>query len=145
MTRKVTKNGIAFVRRWEGFSATTYKDSAGLLTIGVGHLIKPSESFAEPITEQEAEDLLTKDLSKAESAVFRLIKVPLTDNQFDALCSWVFNVGSGAMQRSTLRTKLNRGEYSEASAEFLRWIWSGGKKTQGLLRRRTAEMMMFLS
>lgn len=143
--RQVTQAGLALIRHFEGFKSKPYYCSAGILTVGVGHTIKTTESFSEPITEQEAEELLKKDLWTAERAVLRLTKVPLKDNQYDALCSWVFNVGSGAMQRSGLRQKLNRGEYNEVPTELKKWVYAGGKIIKGLLRRRIAEGIMFLS
>ena len=143
--RQVTQAGIDLIRHFEGFSASIYKDSAGYPSIGVGHLIRPSESFSEPITEQEAEELLKKDLWTAERAVLRLTKVPLEDNQYNALTSFVFNVGSGAYQRSTLRARINRLELTEETAdEFLKWIFAGKRIIKGLLRRRIAERDMFL-
>ena len=81
--------------------------------------------------------------SIAERAVLRLIKVPLTDGQFDALVSFTFNLGSGALQRSTLRRKVNREEHEEVPAEFLRWVWAGGRKLRGLVRRRAAESVLY--
>ena len=81
--------------------------------------------------------------SIAERAVLRLIKVPLTDGQFDALVSFTFNLSSGALQRSTLRRKVNREEHEEVPAEFMRWVWVGGRKLRGLVRRR--ETVLFMS
>ncbi|MBK8208641.1 MAG: lysozyme [Rhodospirillales bacterium] len=86
--------------------------------------------------EDEAEDLLRRDASIAERAVLHLITVPLTDGQFDALASFVFNVGAGGLQRSTLRRKVNREEHALVPAEFMKWVWAGGRKLQGLVRRR---------
>lgn len=142
--RQVTQAGIDLIRHFEGYSASIYKDSAGYPTIGVGHLIRPSESFSEPITEQEAEELLKKDLWTAERAVLRLTRVPLGDSQFNALVSFCFNLGSGAYQRSSMRSKLNRREYADAGGEFLRWCKAGGKIIKGLLRRRRSERDMFM-
>jgi lysozyme len=79
----------------------------------------------------------------AEQAVCRLVKVPLTDGQFDALVSFTFNLGSGALQRSTLRRKVNREEHEEVPREFLRWVWAGGRKLKGLVRRRAAEADLY--
>ena len=142
--RQVTKAGIALIKAFEGFSALPYKDVANLWTVGYGHLIRQSEAFTR-VSEQEAEDLLANDLFTAERAVLGLTKVTLTDNQFNALVSFVFNLGSGAYQRSTLRSKINRGEYELSAGEFLKWIWAGGKKIKGLLRRRIAERDLFLN
>ena len=75
----------------------------------------------------------------AERAVLRLIRVRLADDQFDALVSFTFNLGAGALQRSTLRRKVNREEHGEVPPEFMRWVWAGGRKLKGLIRRRAAE------
>ncbi len=81
----------------------------------------------------------------AERAVLRLIRVPLTDGQFNALCSFAFNLGSGALQRSTLRRKVNREEHTAVPPEFLHWVWAGGRKLKGLVRRRDAEAALYRS
>ena len=81
----------------------------------------------------------------AERAVLRLITVPLSDGQFDALVSFTFNLGSGALQRSTLRRKVNRQEYEDAALEFGKWVWAGGRRLKGLINRRKAEAALFLS
>jgi hypothetical protein len=100
--------------------------------------------FAGGIREEEAEDLLCRDASIAERAVLRLIAVPLADGQFDALCSFAFNLGSGSLQRSTLRRKVNREEHVLVPAEFMKWIWAGGRKLKGLVRRREAEATCYI-
>ena len=94
---------------------------------------------------KEAEALLRKDVLWAEGAVLRLIGVPLRDGQFDGLVSFAFNCGSGALQRSTLRRKVNREEHGEVPKELLKWVWSGGKKLKGLIRRREAEGRLYSS
>lgn len=102
-------------------------------------------TFTEGITKLEAERLLRKDVCFAERAVLRLIKVPLSDGQFDALVSFTFNLGSGSLQRSTLRRKLNRAEYDSIPNELMRWVNAGGRRLKGLVRRRAAEAELFLS
>ncbi len=143
--RFTTQAGIELIKRFEGFSSKPYLCLGNILTIGYGHVIQPNERFIS-ITEEEAERLLKADLYKAEKSVLRLINVPLTDGQFDSLVSFTFNLGGGALQRSTLRMRLNRGEPKEEVAyEFLKWIYAGGRPIKGLLRRREAEMALFLS
>lgn len=139
--RQITKQGIDLIKRFEGFEPEIYLDAAGLPTIGYGHLLRPGEAemFAGGISEAAGEALLIKDVAIAERAVLRLIKVPLTDGQFDALVSFTFNLGNGALQRSTLRRKVNREEHDEVPAEFIRWVWAGGRKLRGLVRRREVE------
>lgn len=145
--RKVSEEGLNLIKRFEGFSKTIYTCPAGYPTIGYGHLVKPNEaeSFADGISEDEATDLLRQDVGIAERAVLRYVDVPLTDGQFDALVSFTFNLGGGALQRSTLRRKLNRQEYRLAVKEFSRWVWAGGKKLKGLIHRRNAEAALFSS
>ena len=106
--RNITPNGLDLIKRFEGFSQTVYFCPAGYPTIGYGHVVKDDEDFSEGIDEAEAEELLRQDTMIAERAVLRLINVPLTDGQFDALVSFTFNLGGGALQRSTLRRKINR-------------------------------------
>lgn len=141
--RNTSQEGIDLIKRFEGFSATTYIDAAGHPTIGYGHLIRKGQEFNEPISKKEGELLLRHDVRVAELAVLRMINVELTDQQFDALVSFTFNLGGGALQRSTLRRKVNRQEHEEVPREFLRWIYAGGRKLRGLLRRRTAEATLY--
>ena len=141
--RHVTEQGLELVKVFERFEPSVYICPAGYPTIGFGHVVLKGESFGE-ISEDRAEEILANDLLKAERAVLRLIRVPLSDSMFDALCSFTFNVGGGALQRSSLRAALNRGDYEAAADNFMRWVWAGGRKLRGLVRRRTAERNMFL-
>jgi len=143
--RHATEDGLRLIRRFEGFSATPYVCPAGYLTVGYGHVVKNPDAFRQPITEDEATEILAADVGTAERAVLRLISVPLTDGQFDALVSFTFNLGAGALQRSTLRRKVNREEHNDVPAEFLRWVWAGGRKLPGLIRRRQAEAALYQS
>jgi lysozyme len=140
--RHITQDGIDLIKRFEGFSSTVYICPAGYPTIGYGHLVRSGESFTE-ITETEAEELLRKDVESAERAVLRLVNVPLTDGQFDALVSFTFNLGSGAFQRSTLRRKVNRQAHAEVPAQLMRWVWAGGRTLNGLIRRRESEALIY--
>ena len=88
-------------------------------------------------------ELLKRDVLWAERGVLRLISVPLTDGQFDALVSFTFNLGTGALQRSTLRRKVNREDHVDVPKEFRRWVWAGGKRSKGLIRRREAEAKIY--
>lgn len=119
--RHITDNGLKIIKRFEGFSPIIYLDSAGLPSIGYGHLLKPHElsSFKNGVSELDAESLLKQDVQLAENAVTRLIKTPLTNNQFDSLVSFTFNVGAAALQRSTLRHKINRGEHESVPGECI--------------------------
>lgn len=140
--RHITQDGIDLIKRFEGFSSTVYICPAGYPTIGYGHLVRDHETFEE-ISQEEAEALLRIDVESAERAVLRLIKVPLTDGQFDALVSFTYNLGSGALQCSTLRRKVNRQAHSEVPAQLVRWVWAGGRKLNGLIRRRAVEAKLY--
>lgn len=140
--RHITQDGIDLIKRFEGFCSSVYICPAGYPTIGYGHLVRSGESFTE-ITETEAEELLRRDVESAERAVLRLVNVPLTDGQFDALVSFTFNLGAGAFQRSTLRRKVNRQAHTEVPAQLMRWVWAGGRKLRGLRNRRSAESILY--
>ena len=140
--RHITQEGIDLIKRFEGFSSTVYICPAGYPTIGYGHLVRNHEKFEE-ISQEEAEALLRIDVESAERAVLRLIKVPLTDGQFDALVSFTYNLGSGALQCSTLRRKVNRQAHSEVPAQLVRWVWAGGRKLNGLIKRRECESLIY--
>jgi GH24 family phage-related lysozyme (muramidase) len=143
--RHITQAGIELIKRFEGFSHTVYICPADYPTIGYGHVVKPQEreQFASGITPEQAETLLRQDVQTAERAVLRLITVPLTDGQFDALVSFTFNLGAGALQRSTLRRKVNRGDHANVPAELRKWVWAGGRKLKGLVKRREAEAVLY--
>ena len=141
--RQISSVGLHLVEVSEGFRPAKYKDVAGYWTIGYGHYIKPWEKL-EVVTEQEAQVILEADLNDAESSVLRLIRVPLQDGQFDALVDFTFNLGGGALQRSTLRSCLNRGEYSDAANELPKWCMAGGRKWKALFDRRVKERNLFL-
>ncbi len=144
----LTAQGLQLIQTFEGFSAEPYQDSVGVWTIGYGSTYtsmgEPVTANHSRITKEEATDLLLMGIGDAEQAVRRLIKVPLTPNQFDALTSFTYNVGPGALQRSTLRMKLNRAQYDRAADELLRWDKAGGNVLRGLTRRRAAERSLFL-
>ncbi len=143
--RHISKQGLDLICRFEGFSPVIYICPAGYPTIGYGHLITEAnkEQFLDGVDEDEALDLLRSDVAKAERAVLRLIAVPLTQGQFDALVSFAFNLGSGALQRSTLRRKVNREEHDDVPAELMKWVWAGGRKLKGLVKRRKAEVAVY--
>ena len=145
--RHLTDEGLALIKRFEGFSPEIYDCPAGWPTIGYGHVVRDAERerFADGIDEATAEALLRRDVESAERAVLRLIRVPLEDGRFDALSSFTFNLGSGALQRSTLRRKVNREEHDAVPRELRRWVWAGGRKLKGLVRRRGAEAELYAS
>lgn len=143
--RNITQNGLDLIKRFEGLSRIVYFCPAGYPTIGYGHVVKDDEDFSAGIDEAQAEELLRQDAQIAERAVLRLINVPLTDGQFDALVSFTYNLGGGALQRSTLRRKINREEHADVPEQFMRWVWAGGRKLKGLVRRREAEAIIYSS
>lgn len=142
---QLSSQGLNLIERHEGFAAFPYLCPAKKLTIGFGHVIRPGESFPNGISRRQAEAILASDVAKACAAIERLIIVPLAQTQFDALVSFTFNLGTGALQRSALRQRLNRGDYAGAADEFSRWVFGGGRKLPGLIRRRADERTLFLS
>lgn len=147
---KTSDAGLKFIMNWEGTILKPYKDIAGILTIGCGHVIRANENFG-AITVQDALELLRKDISIAEDGVTKLVKVQLTQQMFDSLVSFVFNLGSGALASSTLLKLLNAGDFAGAANEFTKWCKATDPKTgklivnQGLLNRRKSESALFMS
>ena len=141
---KTSQLGVDLIKKHEGFVPYVYKDAVGYPTIGYGHLLKKGESFSNGISREEGEEILKKDLYFSEQSVLNLIKIPLKQHEFDALVSFVFNVGSGNLQASTLRRKLNKNDHEGAAKEFTRWIYARGVKLRGLIRRREEERDLFL-
>jgi len=140
---KMSPAGRALIRRFEGCRLVAYLCPAGIWTIGVGHTrgVKKGDRCSV----QQADVWLTEDLEDAEAAVAMLVKVPLTQGQFDALVSFTFNLGAKRLGKSTLLILLNKGNYQAAAAQLSRWVNAGGKKLQGLVDRRAAEAAMFLA
>ncbi|MEO0399793.1 MAG: lysozyme [Pseudomonadota bacterium] len=144
---KISANGVALIKRFEGLELESYEDIAGVWTIGYGHT--ETAGPGQRITDAEAEQLLRQDLGPREQSVSRLTNVPLNQNEFDALVSFVYNVGSDAYRRSTARRRLNAGDRIGA-AEALTWFNKatvGGVlvPVTGLTRRRAAERALFLT
>lgn len=145
---KISKLGLNLVRHFEGMYLRGYKCPANVWTIGYGHtgLVDGKPIHGNMIiTEEKAIELLQQDMAVFENAVKDSVKVPLTQNQFDALVSFAFNVGAGALRKSTLLRLLNQGKYEEVPAQFLRWNKGGGKVLAGLTRRRKAEGHLFVT
>jgi lysozyme len=145
--RHITDQGLDLIKRFEGFSPTIYTCPAGWPTIGFGHVVREFErkQFETGIDEDSGTALLRRDVRVAERAVLRLIRIPLDDGQFDALVSFTFNLGAGALQRSTLRRKVNREEHGAVPAELRRWVWAAGQRSNGLMRRRGAEADRYIA
>ena len=151
---------IAMIKHHEGVRVRPYRCPALLWTIGVGHVIDPShinvkieERKALPIPQgwdrtlsmAEVDEILTKDLQRFKAGVLRLCPAGLTQPRLDALISFSFNVGLGSLQRSTLRMRHNRGDYTEAAQAFRMWTKAGGKELPGLVKRRRDEMALYMS
>lgn len=132
----------------EGNKLTAYQDGGGVWTIGVGHTSAagaPEVRKGMTITASESDVILSRDLKDVEKAVLSSVKVPLNQNEFDALVSLVFNIGPTAFAKSTLLKKLNAGDRAGAADQFLVWVKDNGKTVQGLVNRRKAERQQFLS
>jgi lysozyme len=157
---KVSQKCIEQIKKDEGVRSRPYQCPALLWTIGVGHVIDPHhakvkladrkqlsipDGWDRVLSAAEIDEILRKDLNRFEAGVLRLVKVPLTQGQFDALVSFSFNVGLGNLQNSTLRMKVNRKDYTGAAEQFLVWTKAGGKVLPGLVKRRTHEKEMFES
>lgn len=140
----VPTRALELIKAFEGFRAEAYICPAGVATLGYGST-GADIKLGMTITEAEATERLHQDCVKFIKAIHRLIKVPLNENQLAALISFTYNLGAGALQRSSLRAKLNRGEYEDAAEEFLKWVNAGGRKLAGLVRRRLAEQDLFMS
>jgi lysozyme len=141
---RISKPGIDFIKVYEAFRGRPYICPAGYLTTGYGHVIRKDETVKDPMTEPEAEALLQHDLIPREVAVNKAVTVPITQTMYDPVVSFVFNVGEGAFSASTLRRKINSGEWIEAADEFPKWCYGGGRKPKGLLTRRLLERKIFL-
>jgi lysozyme len=144
MAREINQEGLDLIKRSEGLRLQVYKDAVGKATIGYGHLILAGEDFSGGITEEEAEEILKKDLERTEIGVEQAVDVDLTDNQFAALVSFAFNLGVRTLQRSTLLMLVNKGDFDSAADEFPKWCYAGGKQLKGLVTRRLAERDLFL-
>ena len=135
------RDGVELIRHFEGCYLDAYLCPAGVWTIGYGHTANVKEG--DSVDQEAAEAFLIEDLEKFEQAVMRLVEVPLTQQQFDALVSWTFNLGAGNLAESTLLRKLNNYQYAEVPEQMMRWVRAGGQVLDGLVKRRAAEAAMF--
>jgi lysozyme len=127
----------------EGSRNRVYRDENGLATIGYGHRLLHTETFPNGIDEPHASALLALDVCAAEEAVQRLVKVPLTQGQFDALVDFCFNLGPGRLAASSLLEDLNAGKYDEAARQLLLWDHAAGREIAALKARREAEATLW--
>lgn len=143
--RRCNRAGRDLIQYFEGLRLLTYKDIAGVATIGYGHTGK-DVTEGKRITYAEAQELFEKDLAVFEKGVDSLLTGPsISDNAFSALCSFAYNLGLANLKSSTLLKYVNKGRLTDASKEFVRWCKSGGKEIPGLIARRRAERDLFLT
>lgn len=140
--RQINDAGLKLVKEFEGYKDRAYLCPANVWTIGYGHTKGVRQG--DRCTQLQATEWLIDDLEEASSMVRIYVMNDLNSNQYSALVSFVFNVGSGAFRRSTMLRKLNAGDYKGAAAQFERWNKGGGKVLAGLTRRRAAERDLFL-
>lgn len=146
---KTSNNGLKFIARWEGFSPTAYLDANDGYTIGYGTLIDEANEqhlLTATITEAEALELKRKDVERFEATVRGAVTAPINQNQFDALVSFVYNVGPEAFKKSTLVKRINtNAPKEEITRQFMRWVNDDGQPVQGLINRREAEAELYHS
>jgi len=142
---QLSAEGLDLIKRFEGFRSQQYTDVAGFPTIGYGHRVVPPESFPGGVSELQAAAILAGDVSAAELAIGRLVKVTLTQGQFDALVDFCFNLGAGRLANSTLLRCLNAGRYDAAAEQLLLWDLAAGEVNLGLKARREAEFRLWKS
>ncbi|MGP1182126.1 lysozyme [Serratia sp. CY47280] len=145
---QISKSGIELIKRFEGLRLKAYQDSVGVWTIGYGWTQSVDGKKVGPgmeIDQATADRLLKCGVVQYEQGVNQLVKVHITQGQFDALVSFAYNLGLRSLSTSTLLQKLNAGDKQGAADQFGRWVNAGGKRLDGLVARRAAEREMFLS
>ena len=147
MSKSISKTGVDLISSFEGIRLNAYDDGVGVWTIGIGTIIYPNGvkvKKGDKCTLEQAHEYLAHDMIEFEKTVNDSVKVSLSQNQFDALVSLAYNIGSTAFKNSTLLKKLNAKDYQGAADQFLCWNKGGGKVLKGLVRRREAERALFL-
>ncbi|WVT73993.1 lysozyme [Sinorhizobium chiapasense] len=145
-TRTINKSGLDLIKQYEGLRTTAYLCPANVPTIGYGSTqgLTRADVGRKTITAAEAETLLRADLVRFEKAVEKLVTIRLTDNQYAALVSFAFNLGEGNLAKSTLLKRINTGASRALIAQsWMQWVNAGGKRLQGLVNRRAAEMALY--
>ena len=138
---KTSAEGTALIKKFEGCELEAYQCSANVWTIGYGHTKDVEEG--DTISKEEAEEMLVEELHEYENYVNEYVNVALSQNQFDALVSWVYNLGPANLKASTMLKVLNDGKYEEVPYQMKRWNKAGGKVLDGLVRRREAEALLY--
>ena len=139
---KTSAEGLALIKKFEGLELTAYKCAAGVWTIGYGHTKDVQEG--DEWSEAHADHMLEVELEEFEEYINDNVTVALSQNQFDALVSWVYNLGPANLKASTMLKVLNSGDYEGVPAQIQRWNKAGGKVLEGLIRRREAEALLFV-
>lgn len=139
---RTSQRGLSLIKSFEGLRLQAYQDAVGVWTIGYGTTRGVNAGMK--ISKEQAERMLLNDVQRFEPEIERLVGVPLSQNQWDALVSFTYNLGSANLESSTLLRKLNAGDYAGAAEQFPRWSKAGGKVLAGLVRRRAAEQALFL-
>lgn len=145
--RDISENGYKIIREFEGLRTTAYLDTGGVWTIGYGTIKYPNGAAVkkgDTCTKDQAEIWLKNDCKWVDAALDKYIKVAITQNQFDALASFVYNIGETAFAKSTMLTLINKSDHSAAANQFDRWIYDNGKKIVGLVNRRAKEKALFM-
>jgi lysozyme len=140
---ELSSTGMELIKKSEGFRDRVDLDVEGYPTIGYGHCLIHPETFPNGINEFQGTAILYEDVHDAEQAVARLVKVPLTQGQYDALVDFVFNLGQVRLAESTLLRELNSGRFVEAGEQLLRWDHAGTQENAGLKARREAELSLW--
>lgn len=139
---RTSQRGLSLIKSFEGLRLQAYQDSVGVWTIGYGTTRGVKAGMK--ISKDQAERMLLNDVQRFEPEVQRLVTAPLSQNQWDALMSFTYNLGSANLESSTLRRLLNAGDYQGAADQFPRWNKAGGQVLAGLTRRRADERELFL-
>ncbi len=139
---KTSVEGLALIKKFEGLELEAYTCAAGVWTIGYGHTkdVQPGDVWSE----SHADHMLEVELEEFEAYINDNVTAPLSQNQFDALVSWVYNLGPANLKASTMLKVLNSGDYEGVPAQIKRWNKAGGKVLEGLIRRRKAEALLFV-
>lgn len=147
-TMRLSEAGIKFIQTWEGLELKAYRDSKGLPTIGIGTTRYPDGTkvqMGDSCTEAQAYEWFRFDIARFEAFINRVIKISLNQNQFDALISLVYNIGETNFTEGTVDYKLNANQIEAALQAWLKYVYSGGRKIDGLANRRIAEVKLFKS
>ena len=142
MTRVISAEGIALIKKFEGCKLEAYLDSVDVPTIAWGRT--KLVSIGDTCTQEQADDWLEEELVEYEGYINDMVKVPLDQSQFDALVAWVYNLGPTNLSKSSLLRELNNENYQAVPNEIKRWNKAGGKVLGGLVRRREAEALLFV-